>query len=628
MTDASLCRTRTPYDNFRVGLPVRVKQALQLLKGRQLPAPAGRPTVTARLVTRAAILLALLFGCPDLAQSNALSCANLSSGSGQFDSFGGVGPQIATPTGFFQIGQVGSRKVLVTPEGHPFWMLGMFAVDVWTGDDRERITAKYGPRTNATDQLAHYAKLLWGEHAVQRLKSWGFNTLAEYTNPWYVLPTRSPTNPEKMPFVSLLRPAWYGLTNKGELAFAERPFKDLISATDPAIYTYWRRSTTPDVWDPQFEVYIDGWMQQRAKGIIGSPWLIGFATDDADNLFGFGPSAEIPAPRLHPHLGWLALIASPRQSTNTGLKVTYTDPKVYSKYAIRDWLKDKYVTIAALNSAWGATYTTWDSNGGWPGGKGLLDESGRSPWVGNDHAARKASATVQADLDEFLYRHAKRYFAVMAGKIRQYAGKHLVFGPTSLNGWGGLTHRSILKAAGEHLDVLQASTRTAQQLELTLKYAGKVPIVSWTGMVANPDSPLSASPNPTEITPGLPTQEERGRVYLEYVRRDFEATTLAGTKQIVGTKLWSWSDSRGEGRNWGVVTFLDNAYDGKEAVIARGTDPWGYDTGGETNNYGDFLSTVRQAHSGIVQSLCDEATKGASGPPSPVPLTPGGLKIR
>jgi hypothetical protein len=159
-----------------------------------------------------------------------------------------------------------------------------------------------------------------------------------------------------------------------------------------------------------------------------------------------------------------------------------------------------------------------------------------------------------------------------------------------------------------------------------VKYAGKVPLVSWTGMVANPDSAMSASPNPTDYTPGLPTQEERGRVYLEYVRRDFEATTLAGTKQIVGTKLWAWSDSRGEGRNWGVITFLDNACDGKEAVTSRGTDPWGYETGGEKKDYGDFLSTVRQAHSGIVRSLCDEAAK--AGPPDAAPLPPDGLKTR
>ena len=39
-----------------------------------------------------------------------------------------------------------------------------------------------------------------------------------------------------------------------------------------------------------------------------------------------------------------------------------------------------------------------------------------------------------------------------------------------------------------------------------------------------------------------------------------------------------------EQKNWGLVSLMDNAYDGVEAGIAQGTDAWGYRTGGEEKN--------------------------------------------
>jgi hypothetical protein len=58
-----------------------------------------------------------------------------------------------------------------------------------------------------------------------------------------------------------------------------------------------------------------------------------------------------------------------------------------------------------------------------------------------------------------------------------------------------------------------------------------------------------------------------------------------------------------------LVTFRDNAYDAKEAVVARGTDPWGYETGGEVRDYGDFLSAVRQANFDVLHRLCEETNR-------------------
>lgn len=523
------------------------------------------------------------------------------------DEYGGIKVAVAPPSGRFSRAKVNGRWVLVTPQGNAFWMLGVFAIgpagsiDDLKDSQANRILKKYG------------TKQIWADQTTKRLRSWGFNTLAEYATA-HVMPiagrSRLQSNLVKMPFVKLLRPSWYGLRN--QWSFAPGPFKNLINGIGPWV-NVWRRGSVPDVFDPNFEAYVSGWMGKLHREIIGSPWLIGFATDDADNLFGFGPSAELPAARLHPHIGWLVLVGNFEQAENKAHKVTYSDRKVYTKLALRDFLRDRYKTITALNAAWGSTYTSWESDGGWPEGRGVLDESGRSPWVGGDHAARKAAAAAQRDLDDFLYRFAKHYFSVMVSKIREHAAGHLVFGPATLNGWNGLTHRSILRAAGEHLDVLQASVRSPEQLELTVKYAGDLPIVTWTGMVANGDSALWRYPYKTDVTPGLPTQEARAEVYGRRLTHDFHATTSAGVRPVVGTKFWSWTDHWGEKRNWGLVSFLDNAYDGKEAVRDKGTDPWGFPTGGEERDYGDFISGVRQTHGTLMTELITELQSNLPG---------------
>lgn len=546
---------------------------------------------TGRLLCAALWLLLVMLGSP-----RGAGLSHSAESSPIRDQFGGVGKAVAKGTGFFRVQKVRNRWVFVTPEGHPFWMLGVFAVsptgsiDDLKDSHANRILKKYGKKT------------IWAQQTTTRLKSWGFNTVAEYPDAW-VLPTPPASNPVKVPFVSIIRPSWYGLTNKWD--FAPGPFKELINGTDPSVYTYWR-GHLPDVFDPNFEAYVDGWMRKFHREIIGSPWLIGFAMDDADNLFGFGPSAEIPAGRLHPHIGWLALVSASEQQANSTLNVVYTDRKVYTKLALRDFLRNRYSSIEALNAAWGSRYTTWSSDGGWPAGRGFVDESGRNAWTGKSHAAEHVAPAIRRDLDDFLYLYAQRYFSVVAGKIRQHAPQHLVFGPATLNGWNGLTHPSILRAAGEHVDVLQASVRSPRQLELTARYAGDRPIVSWTGMVANGDSALWRYPYKTDVTPGLPTQEERAQVYARTVLGDFNAVTRSGTNPVAGTKFWSWGDHWGEKRNWGLVSFLDNAYDGKEAVRRVGVDPSGYPTGGEERDYGDFISGVRDAHQAILKALVNE----------------------
>jgi hypothetical protein len=236
-----------------------------------------------------------------------------------------------------------------------------------------------------------------------------------------------------------------------------------------------------------------------------------------------------------------------------------------------------------------------------------LDENGRHRWVGSDQdEMASAGPAVKRDLDAFLYLYAQRYFTVMAAAIRRHAPRHLVFGPAFLNGWGGLTRKEILKAAGESVDVVQCAIGSARALALTSRYVGNKPLVTWETVVANPDSALWRYPNPSERPqwpPAARTQEERGALYGRKVEFLFNAVSEAGIHPVAGLKFWAWGDHWGEKVNFGLVSFSENAYDGSEAVKGLGRDSWGFPTGGEEKDYGDFLSSVRAAHQRTKESL-------------------------
>jgi hypothetical protein len=62
----------------------------------------------------------------------------------------------------------------------------------------------------------------------------------------------------------------------------------------------------------------------------------------------------------------------------------------------------------------------------------------------------------------------------------------------------------------------------------------------------------------------------------------------------------------GEKLNWGLVTRLDNAYDGHEDVSrnVNCSEPlWKFGCGGEHRDYGDLISAVQQANLALSQQL-------------------------
>jgi hypothetical protein len=143
----------------------------------------------------------------------------------------------------------------------------------------------------------------------------------------------------------------------------------------------------------------------------------------------------------------------------------------------------------------------------------------------------------------------------------------------------------------------------------------------WIGFKANSDSAVSSSTS-SDLT--AKTQEERGILYRQEVKRLFTFATRNGTFPVVGFDWWEYMDKPAEGANWGLVTPNDNAYDGKEDVRARGRDRWGFPTGGEDRNYGDFISAVKNSNLMIDHQLTKELGEGQAARLGPLPASPSG----
>jgi hypothetical protein len=545
-------------------------------------------------------------------------------GADELDRYGGI-VRIHSArgrTGQWRVEKFGKRWLYVTPEGHGFWSLGVF--DVAPGGNA---IAKYGDQNQA-----------WGPPTVRRLRSWGFNTILDHYNLWCHPVARHDqwpgdrTQPEKMPAVGFVDGASYPVRNVSSLA--PHPAKNIFNGINTSYYKGYVAPST-DPFDPNFSAWINAWM--TFSGDLGptygtSPWVIGFSLGETDYMWGFGAGstadfATIPPGHNSPHLGWIVLVISPTQSGNPTWKQTYKDTTVYAKQALKTFIQGRYASISALNSAWGSNYTTFDSAGGWGSGTGVLDEDGRHRWVGNWDTLSGETAEMKKDLNDFLLIYAQKFFQVQRDAVKKAFPNKMYLGPNVVGSWGTPPRRQILQAAGQYIDVFMTNVGTGsrddqQRLDFLMQYLGDRPVASWLGFPANPDSAMYQSPNPPTYL-ATTTQSIRGQEYdwmLNYFLNYTVTSTIpgvGGVKPFVGLRWWGYADSWGEKTNWGLVSPTENAYDGKEAVTAAGTDPWGYKTGGEARNYGNFIGAVQRANQAVLQGLIDEFSPKAASAQDP-----------
>jgi len=321
-----------------------------------------------------------------------------------FDQYGGLTalPSPNPATGFFRIEKIGNRWVLVDPDNNAYFSLGVAVVSSTPGQDPDGRT--YGDYTSAK---YGGSSSVWASQTKLRMLSWGFNALGMFESSYvrsYGSFGRQP-NPPLMPHFNLhVGFAKKSLANDPPLV--SEPVKNFLWDGQNAFAIF------PDVFDPKFRAFAFAAVTQNINSTTGglateltSPWVLGYVTDETDDLRGFGAVA------VHRHIGWAAVAAMPTQTTAQVRyrTVTYSDTTVYTKLALRDFLKARYNNdLSALNAAWNSTYTSWESAGGWGQGTGLLDEKGTHPWMGDRTTLGGETLSMQTDLNDFLFQIARR----------------------------------------------------------------------------------------------------------------------------------------------------------------------------------------------------------------------------
>jgi hypothetical protein len=281
------------------------------------------------------------------------------------------------------------------------------------------------------------------------------------------------------------------------------------------------------------------------------------------------------------------------------------------------------ISSGSINYSTGAisiTFTSAPANGaaitatyvanGWGIGTGFLDEDNRpahNSWMGNDWVAMSnANATTVADLNVFYQAIAAKYFSDCRTQIKAVYPNILILGPDSLSTWGAPSAAPVLRAAGQYTDAFVTGGQgvfTQAEMDYIEANYGDKPYFGSFYSTANPDSALSVFAS----TGSFSTQATRGATYSSMINGQLSAHTTSGNNPYIGVYWWEYVDNWGEQLNWGIVTHLDNAYDGHEpasgsvtcsaplAAYTCGGEPTP-SSGGGTPPYRDLVTPVKDAN--------------------------------
>lgn len=290
-----------------------------------------------------------------------------------YDTYGGVANvSCANPNGtsYFGIATVASHKVLCDPLSHPYFARGFFVMDN-TGAGNDESGKSYATYTGTK----YTTTATWVTQELQRMQAWGFNAVGPYqsffTMPW------DGASPE-VPYIFQeegCSDALTGYSSDWISPYAGGLTKDLFSVRSPN-WTGGVYSGETDYEDPNWTTYITGLLSSSGDYAYAhlmsataaqKAYLIGLIGCDSDGTHGLeaGPDfTTVPFSGYNDfRLSYLVALASPVEWASTRHNEIYTDPTVYSKKTFHDQLTGEFANVAALNTAWGSSYTTFGTSG-------------------------------------------------------------------------------------------------------------------------------------------------------------------------------------------------------------------------------------------------------------------------
>ena len=450
------------------------------------------------------------------------------------DRFGGLpGNGGFRATGFFRTEQLDGRWWLVTPEGNPFFSIGMdvaapsgatyvegrefmfrdlparegeLAAHWSDKDDRRGLGAQRGRVFDHGHAFDFYTANLerkfgadwrgrWREETADRLTAWGFNTIGNWSDPslWAMhrLPYTVPLSPE----------GEYAKVSSGE--------------------DWW--GPMPDPFAPRFAEAADKMARNAAARFAGDPYLIGYFVD---NELSWGRST--PAyPQQYYALAINALAAGRESPANS---------------AFIAYLTETYRSPQQLGEAWAIPLSSWTDLG--TAGFALPPRAFDNPAVIGDLAA-------------FSRRFADTYYRTVAEALHRHDPDHLYLG--SRFAW---QTAEAVEACARWCDVVSFNRYRRSIADDPAEWAkfhalGKPALIGefhfgsvdrglfWEGLA------------------GVGSESERGPAYARYLR------AVADNPDFVGAHWFKYLDEPltgrtldGENAHIGFVTVADVPYEG------------------------------------------------------------------
>lgn len=312
------------------------------------------------------------------------------------DTYGGIKTSISfDATGFFRLQNTEKNGVqkwwLVTPEGNPFWSLGVTCIrPKYPGTAVTKIEGfeylfKKLPDHNGTERDAYigdslvsfyYWNLLrkygsidkWHETMFKRMRNWGLNTIGNWSE-------------------------------KEILVKSDVPFTYSFRTTENKNYSFGYGMS--DVFNAGWKEHVDE-VFKEAEEFRDNPFLIGYFVDNEG--------------------GWGDLNLLDIMPENCS-----------SRFAWQEFVSNKYGDINDVNNSWNTNIANWDS-------------------LRNMKPLNQSNNGIyRADINAFETRYAEEYFSTIEKILKKYDPNHLYLGCRFTK---RLKPEHILKIAGSYCDVV------------------------------------------------------------------------------------------------------------------------------------------------------------------------------
>lgn len=492
------------------------------------------------------------------------------------DKFGGwnKGPAFKA-SGFFRTEKRDGRWYLVTPEGHPFYSLGVNTVSPqvnqtyvagreWMfeslpkpdeplashfgeGDNRggngadqgrgygngrwydfygANLQRLYGEPCAAQAQAeppaapckATVDQQKWATHTLDRLQAWGFNTVGNWS-------ADSLADAERMPYT-------LPLSIVGD-------YTSISTGSD-----WW--GGMPDPFDPRFAMATERAVAIAARDHRDDPWLIGYY---ADNELAWAGPGDDPQSRYALAYGTL--------------KMTTDVP---AKRAFLKQLRDKYRNQAGLSKAWGIDLPAWE----------LMEDPGFVPPMPNPEHPE-----IENDFKYFQKVFADTYFKTISDSLKWHAPNQLLLG-----GRFATSTPEAVASCAQYCDVLSFNLYTLKPQDgydfAALRALDKPVLITEFNFGSSDRGPFWGG-----VTQ-LAKEEDRGPAYANFLKQALSEPSIVGVhwfqyldQPVTGRLL------DGENGHFGLVGITDLPYQG-------------------------FVETVRKSNLQAVDQLGKEAEKAAA----------------